>query len=258
MMKQLLALASLVMLYATTLAQTAPIPSGVYHWADAKVTKSADRESRRFMLGSTAELSFFEIHATTQYKGAVAKPAHAQKDLEELLFVKEGTGKFTIGGQTKVLGKGSLVLVPPQQMQSIENVGDGPLTYYAMQFRSKQPMDLERSAKAGGVLMLNADSLTYKPSEKGGGIKYMQRPTAMHNDLELHITELKAKGPSHTPHMHIDTELILMITGNSEMVINGQSYQATAGDIYLANSNQLHGISNTQDAPCRYLAIRWK
>lgn len=257
-MKPIIFLLSLAALYTGSGRQSAPIPSGVYHWADAPVTKGADRESRKFMQGSTAELSFLEIHATTQAKGAVSRPPHAQKDIEELIFVKEGTMKFTIGTQSKVLGKGSLVLVPPQQMQSVENVGDGPLTYYAMEFGSKQPMDLEREARAGGAVMLNADSLIYKPSAKGGGMKYMQRPTAMFNELELHITELKGKGPSHTPHTHIDTELTLVLEGHTEMVINGKTYQGTAGDIYLMNSNELHGISNAEDTPCKYLAIRWK
>lgn len=257
-MKSGIVIISLIMLCAKGIAQTAPIPSGVYHWADAPVTKSADRETRKFVQGATAELTMLEIHATTQNKGAVVRPAHAQKDIEELIFVKEGTMKFTIGTQSSVLGKGSIVLVPPQQMQTTENVGNGPLTYYVFQFRAKQPMDLERSNKAGGPLMLNADSLTYKPSAVGGGIKYIQRPTAMFNELEMHITELKHKGPSHAPHTHIDTELILMLEGNTEQMISGKTYKGTAGDIYLMNSNELHGISNPVDVPCKYLAIRWK
>lgn len=253
-MKPIILFISLV----TLSAQTASIPSGVYRWADAPVKKSADRETRELMKGATAELSLLEIHATTQYKGAAARPPHAQKDIEELIFVKEGKMKFILGTESKILGKGSIVLVPPQQLQAIENVGDGPLTYYALQFRSKQPMDLQRSAKAGGALMLNADSLIYKPSAVGGGIKYIQRPTAMLNQLEMHITELKHKGPSHAPHRHVDTELILMLEGHTEQMINGKTYQGTVGDIYLMNSNELHGISNAEDTPCRYLAIRWK
>jgi len=257
-MKRMFLLCGLALLCAKGMAQISRVPSGVYRWADAKVTKSADRESRKFLQGSTAELAFFEIHATTQQKGAAPKPAHTQTDIEELIFIKEGKAKITVGSQTQVLGKGSVVLIPPLQSQSIANIGDGPLTYYALEFRAKQPMNLDRSAKAGGTAMLNADSLTYKPSALGGGIKYMQRPSAMFDYLELHITELKAKGPSHTPHTHVDTELTLVLEGNTEMIIGDKKYQGTAGDIYLMNSNELHGISNAADAPCKYLAIRWK
>jgi quercetin dioxygenase-like cupin family protein len=229
----------------------------VYHWADRSVTKSDDREGRKFMEGTTAEFDYFEVHASTQFKGATPRPPHTQNDREELLFVKEGTMKFTMGNTSKVLPKGSIVLIPPHQSQALQNVGDGPLTYYVLVFRAKKPVDMERAAKAGGPVMLNADSLKYVPSEKGGGIKYFDRPTAMLGHLEMHITELKRKGPSHAPHTHIDTEMIIMLQGDTEMTIAGKTYTATAGDIYLANSNEMHGISNAKDAPCKYLAVRW-
>jgi quercetin dioxygenase-like cupin family protein len=241
-----------------SMAQLKPILSGTYHLADVPVVKSADREGRKFLDGSTSEFSLFEIHASTQYKGAVPRPGHAQADIEELIYIKEGTIKFNIGAKSTVLGKGSLVLVSPREMQSSENVGDGPLTYYVFQFRSKKPMDMERSAKAGGPLMINADSLKYVPSAVGGGIKYFQRPTAMTQDLEVHMTELKHKGPSHAPHTHIETELILVLQGNIEAMVGGKTYTATAGDIFLTNSNEFHGMSNAKEAPCKYLVVKWK
>jgi len=255
-MKKLILL-TLISASLNTMAQLKPIPSGVYHWADIPVVKSDDREGRKIMEGTTTEFSYFEVHATTQYKGAVPKPPHAQIDIEELIFIKEGKLKFTVGNNSKVLGKGSIILIPPHEMQAIQNVGDGPLTYYVLMFRSKGKMDMERSAKAGGPVMLNGDSLKFVPTAKGGGIKYFDRPTAMLSKLEMHITQLNAKGPSHTPHTHPDTEMIIVLEGDTYMTIDGKTYQATAGDIYLANSNEMHGIGNNKDAPCRYLAIRW-
>ncbi len=166
--------------------------------------------------------------------------------------------KFTINNQTRVLGKGSVVLIAPQDMQSIENVGDGPLSYYVFMFRSNKPMDMARSAKAGGSLFLNADSLEYKPSARGGGIKYFDRPTAMCENFEMHITELKSKGPSHAPHSHIDTEIILIIEGETEITIDGKNYKASAGDFYIMNSNEMHGVSNSLDGPCKYFAFKWR
>jgi len=248
----------LVFISVKSMAQLKPIPSGTYHLADVPVVKSADREGRKFLEGTTSEFSFFEIHASTQYKGAVPRPGHAQADIEELIYIKEGTIKFNLGTKSTVLGKGSIVLVSPREMQSSENVGDGPLTYYVFEFRSKKPMYMERSAKAGGPLMINADSLKYVPSAVGGGIKYFQRPTAMTEDLEVHLTELKHKGPSHAPHTHIETELILVLQGDIEATIEGKTYTATAGDICLTNSNEVHGMSNAKEAPCKYLVVKWK
>lgn len=257
-MKSIILFISFIALCIDCNAQAARIPSGVYHWADVPVTKTADGEIREFMKGSTAECSLLEIHATTQPKGAAATPPHAQKDIEEFIIVTEGTMKAMIGEKSENLGNGSALLVPPLQMLSIENAGDGALTYYTLQFRSKQPMDLQRSAKAGGALMINSLTLQFKPSDIGGSIKYLQRPTAMLNELEMHMTELKPKTPSHPPHKHIDSELILMLDGHTEQFINGKNYQGTAGDMYLMNSNEMHGIKNIEDASCLYLAIRWK
>jgi mannose-6-phosphate isomerase-like protein (cupin superfamily) len=258
MIMKRLALFTLV-LFATQLkAQQTPIPSGVFHWADVPVTKSEGREGRKILQGSTAELAYLDIHATTQLKGAAPRPPHAQTDTEEFIFIKEGTAKFTIGKNSQVLGKGSLVLIPPHEMQAIQNVGDTPLTYYVFGLRAKQPADMERSAKAGGTLFINADTLRYNTTKLGGRISYLNRPTATLSNLEIHMTELKGRGPAHTPHTHVDTELTVVLEGETEMIIKDKTYKAVAGDIYLMNSNELHGISNSQDKPCKYLAIRWK
>jgi quercetin dioxygenase-like cupin family protein len=241
-----------------TMAQLKLIPSGAYHWSEAPAKKSGDREGRRFAEGTSPQFEYFEIHATTQQKGAASRPPHAQKDIEELIIVKEGTMKFTINNQSRVLGKGSIVLIAPQDMQSIENVGDGLLSYYVFMFRSNKPMDMARSAKAGGSLFLNADTLEYKPSARGGGIKYFDRPTAMCENFEMHITELKSKGPSHAPHSHVDTEIILIIEGETEITIDGKNYKASAGDFYIMNSSEMHGVSNSLDTSCKYFAFKWR
>ena len=242
----------------STFAQMQPVNSGVYHWNELTVTKIEKREGRKIVQGTMPEYDYFEIHATTQEKGALPRPPHAQKDREELIIIKEGTMKCTIGNQTKIVGAGSVLLIPPLEMQTFENVGDGPLTYYVFAFRSKKPMDLERSKKAGGILILHADSLEFKKTEKGGGIKYFDRPTAMCENFEMHITKLLRAGPSHAPHQHIETEIILVIEGSTSMVIDGKSYTGGPGDIYIMESGKMHGITNTEDKPCSYFAFKWR
>jgi mannose-6-phosphate isomerase-like protein (cupin superfamily) len=237
-------------------AQLQPITSGVYHWADLPVKKDNQRESRKIAEGTTPEFEYFEIHVTTQLKGAVPRPAHTQKDREELIIIKEGTLTCTIGNKKAVLGPGSVLLIPPFESQVYENTGDGPVTYYVFTFRSRKPMNIERSTQAGGTLLLNHDSLVYKEANNKGNRKYFDRPTAMCENYEMHITYLKAKGPSHAP--HLDTEIILMIEGESEMMIDGKTYKAGPGDLYIAESGKLHGISNATDKPCSYFAFKWQ
>jgi (S)-ureidoglycine aminohydrolase len=246
------------LIVVTAFAQMQPVSSGVYTWKDWLIKEPDHRETRRIISGTTPEFDYFEAHATTQEKGALPRPAHAQKDREELIIIKEGTMKCTIGNQTKTIGAGSVILIPPQEMQSFENVGNGPLTYYVFVFRSKKPMDLERSKKAGGALILNVDSLEFKKTEKGGGRKYFDRPTAMCENFEMHVTQLQGAGPSHAPHQHIETEVILIIEGSTSMVIDGKTYTGGPGDVYIMESGKMHGITNVADKPCSYFAFKWR
>jgi len=244
-------------------AQLQPVASGVYHWNELAVKKDSQRETRKILQGTTNEFEYFDIHATTQYKGAVPRPAHTQKDIEELLIIKEGSMKCTIGDpkdaghKIAVLGKGSVLLIPPLQSQALENIGNGPLTYYVLQFRSKK-MNMERSSLAGGVLLLNYDSLAYTETGTKGTRKYFDRPTAMCDNYEMHITYLKQKGPSHAPHQHVDTEIILVIDGETEMTIGGKTYTGSPGDLYIVESGKIHGVGNATEKPCSYFAFKWR
>ena len=242
----------------STFAQLQPITSSVYHWNDLPVKKDNQRESRKIAEGTTNEFEYFEIHATTLQKGAVPRPPHVQENIEEVLIIKEGTLKCSIGNKTSTLGPGGVLLIPPHEMQTFENTGDGPVIYYVFMFRSRKPMNLDRSVQAGGSLLLNYDSLSYKEANNRGTRKYFDRPTAMCENYEMHVTYLKLKGPSHAPHQHVDTEIILMIDGETEMTIDGKTYHAGPGDFYIAESGKMHGIGNATDKPCSYFAFKWR
>jgi quercetin dioxygenase-like cupin family protein len=242
----------------STIAQLQPITSGVYHWTELPVKKDKQRESRKILEGTTNEFAYFKVHATTLYKGAEPRPAHTQDSLEEVIIIKEGILTCTIGNKTASLGTGSVLLIPPMQNQVFENKTDSPVTYYVFMFRSKKPMNIDRSVQAGGSLLLNYDSLSYKEANNRGTRKYFDRPTAMCENYEMHVTYLKLKGPSHDPHQHVDTEIILMIDGETEMTIDGKIYHAGAGDFYIAESGKMHGIGNATDKPCSYFAFKWR
>ena len=248
----------LLLLSAITMyAQLKPVKGGVYKWNELSVNKSEDRESRNILEGTSPHLEYLEIHATTQMPGAKPNAPNANDDIEECIIVKEGLMKVTNEGKSEVIGPGSVVLFMPKQVHSIENVGDGNLTYYIMSYKSKKPMNIERGELNGGSKVYNANDLVFKPSSKGGGIAYFDRATSMCERFEMHITQLDKKGPSHNPHTHIETEIILLISGETEMTIDGKKYQGNAGDLYFANSQLLHGISNVIDEPCKYFAFKW-
>jgi (S)-ureidoglycine aminohydrolase len=249
---------TLSLMSLSSAAQLQPVGTGVYKWADLPVKVEPERETRSVFEGTCPRFKYLEIHATTQKQGAKPRPAHANKDIEELIIVKEGKLKITIGTQSAILGAGGVILLLPQEMHALENIGDGPLTYYVMRYQSEKPMDLERGKSGGGSLMLNKDSLQFKPSTKGGGRVYFNRPTALCENFEMHVTRLDKKGPSHAPHAHLDNEIILTIEGNNEININDKAYTGNTGDLYFIPSESLHSAGNAADVSCMYFAFRWR
>ncbi|WP_192085484.1 cupin domain-containing protein [Algoriphagus sp. Y33] len=239
-------------------AQLLPVKSGVFKWQDHKVVPNGDRVGRPILEGVSAHFEYLEMHATTQDVGAKPSTAHANEDIEELVIVKEGVMEVTIAGKSTILGTNGVLSLMPMQLHSLKNVGDTPLTYYVIRFRSKKQMDVARGTASGGSLMINADSLAFKPSEIGGSRAYFDRPTAMCERLEMHVTTLDKKGPSHEPHAHDETEIILMISGETSMTIAGKEYSATEGDFYFIESRLFHGIRNSFDQPTSYFAFKWK
>lgn len=119
-------------------------------------------------------------------------------------------------------------------------------------------MNLERSIKAGGAILLNYDSLTYAEKNGRGTRKYFDRPTATCGNFEMHVTYLKTAGPSHIAHQHLDTEIILVFDGETKMTINGKDYTAGPGDLYIIESGKMHAIANASEKPCSYFAFKWR
>lgn len=234
------------------------VESGVYRWEDQHIKRGELKESRKFLEGSSPHFEYLKIHASTQFPGAKPSKAHANDEFEECIIVKEGRMKVTIEGKSSILEAGGVILLMPQQMHSLENVGETNLSYYVMKYKSKKKMNIARGQVSGGSLMLNKDSLVFKSSARGGGRKYFDRPTAMCERFEMHITQLNHKGPSHKPHVHIETEIILVISGETEMTLDGKEYKASAGDFYFMNSQLSHGVRNATDKPCSYFAFKWK
>lgn len=233
------------------------IPSGVFHWNKLALHKYELSVVRKITKGTTNEFNYFEVAAVTQEKGA--KLSSAQKtDVEQLIIIKDGKMKATIGDTTALLGAGSVLLISPGETQMLENAGDGGLTYYVFQFKSKEGVNLQRNKDAGGTLILNSDSLPFVKTEKGATKKYFNRPTAACENYEMHITQLACKGASHAPHQHVDTEIILVIDGDVEMVINGKNYTGAAGDMFFVASGEMHEVINASEKPCSYFAFKWR
>lgn len=119
-------------------------------------------------------------------------------------------------------------------------------------------MDVERSIKAGGALLLNYDSLAYKETNNKGNRKYFDHPTGMCENYEMHITYLKQKGLSHVGHQHVNTKIIFVINGEAEMTIDGKAYTGGPGNLFFVESGKMHQAGNAAEKPCSYFAFKWR
>src|SRR5690606_41558012 len=98
----------------------------------------------------------------------------------------------------------------------------------------------------------------YNATSVGGVRPYFDRPTATCERLEMHVPNLDRKVASHEPHSHTETEILLMISGESAQMIDGKEYTAKAGDFYFMEPESIHGIRNTSDKPTTYFAFKWQ
>lgn len=72
----------------------------------------------------------------------------------------------------------------------------------------------------------------------------------------IHVTQLHEKGSGHRPHIHEETEIILVISAESGMTIDGKIYSRTACNLYFTLSQLRHGVRNSSDDElCYYFAF---
>lgn len=231
--------------------------SNVYYWNKLEAKKEDTRVRRQVLDGKTLALDNFEVHTSTLEPGKAPHPPHVHSDYEELIIVKEGQVKITIARTSKILGPGSIAFAMPGDEHGITNAGNTQATYFILKYKGKFP-NIERGKQAGGSFMLNWNDLQTKNTGKGYRRDFFNRATSQLNQFEMHTTALNADSVSHAPHTHIQEEIILILTGNVEMYIDGKLYKGTAGDLYFISANVPHALHNIGKEQCEYFAFQWR
>ncbi len=232
-------------------AQVDAVQSGVYRWTDTDAT-------RPILDGVTTPLAHLEIRAVTLAPGQSSPPGPAHDELEALVIVKEGALRVTLEGGQDVLGPGSVAVVLPGDAHGFENAADAPVTYYLFRYRSKAPVDAERGQNAGGSFLVDWNDVTMQETETGGRRQHFDRPTAMFERFEMHVSTLNAGLTNHAAHTHPAEEFVLIIKGEVEMLV-GETYQkASPGDIIFLASLIPHALRNIGGGPTEYFAFQWQ
>ncbi|MCY1720609.1 cupin domain-containing protein [Prolixibacteraceae bacterium Z1-6] len=258
-MKQLFVLLFATIINISAFAQNLEkLETSVYDWNKLEIVKTQSGEKRQLFEGHTNALSYFEVHVTTLNPGKAPHGSHVHKDMEELIIVKEGQIEQSINGVKKVLGPGSVILALPGDDHGIWNAGDIQASYYIIRWKKGDNPNLARAKESGGSKFYDWKDIEYSTTKKGGKRQFMQRPTSLLEELEMHVTTLDAGVTSHGEHVHESEEIILVIKGEVEESINGTKYRVGPGSLLLLMDEIPHGIQNVGEGQCEYFAFKWK
>ena len=108
-----------------------------------------------------------------------------------------------------------------------------------------------------GSSVFDWNSFEAKPTKTGWSRQVCQAPTATLDELECHITTLKAGETPHPPHQHPDEELIIIREGTVEAMVNGQIKRVGPGSVIFQAANQMHSIRNVGQTEATYHVIKW-
>lgn len=256
-MKYLLAIALLMIAFSVKAQQKDSLPPGVFYWNKLKPKKEDSRVRRQILEGSTTSLSNFEIHSSAIEPGKAPHPPHKHDNEEELIIVKEGKIKMTVGTLSKILGPGSIAFAMPGDEHGIENAGNTIATYYILKYKGRLP-NHERGKQAGGSFLLDWNDLKTNNTGKGYRRDFFNRATSQLAQFEMHTTALNADSVSHAPHTHVQEEIILILRGNVTMHIDGKLFPASPGDLVFLPSRIPHALLNTGKEQCEYFAFQWR
>lgn len=237
-------------------AQTKRLPSKVFQWDMYKHTPSNKVKKNNMFTGEGGVLA---KHAFTSIIIPIGKQLKNKRTpkKEKFYIIKSGDADIELNEQKAHLNSGSVVCVLPGDRFQITNKSNNIIELYEMSYSVGAKMNMERAIKAGGSFITQWDNIKFKSHDKGGVRQFFDRPTAMLNRFDIHVTTLNVGFKSHEPHTHVNEEIILMLAGNAEMQIGTDHQKANPGDVVLLGSNVLHNLTNVGNTPCLYFAIQW-
>lgn len=233
------------------------VTSGKYDWDTASAKAERFGELREIFDGQTRDMSRLVVQAYTLKPGEGMFEL-ASKNSEAVVIVKSGELEATIGQQTKSIGKGSVALVMPDEKSILENNSSVEASLYLLNYEPRNPLDTARCMAAGGSFLIEWKDLPLKPNDKGGRRDFFDRPTTSCKKYEMHATTLNPAAESHPPHTQRTAEMFVIMDGEVELQIGGQTYQGETGDVFYIEAEVPHAIRNMGKTPSNYFAFQWQ
>ncbi len=97
-----------------------------------------------------------------------------------------------------------------------------------------------------------------EPTEAGEVRRVFRAPTGTLDELECHITTLKAGAGSHPPHTHANEEVLIVREGTVEVFYESTWHRAGPGAVIFLTGTDPHGIRNAGAKPASYHVVAWR
>jgi len=232
--------------------QNDSVLSGPYKWQEPSIKKNGV-SSAVLAEGKVYDFEWMQVNANSlnsRKNNTLTIPSNQ----EQLIIIRSGICNIKINDSVFSLTPGSVAVLMPGQKYSIKKSGNEDCCFFTFNYRSKQPMNLQRG---GSSFVKIWETIPYKPNNMGGGRRdFFERPTAMQKRVEMHVTTLKEGIKSHEPHRHRAEEIVLILEGDTEMQLRDEVVKTSVGGFYYLGSNVSHAIKNIGTKPGTYFAFQ--
>jgi quercetin dioxygenase-like cupin family protein len=101
-------------------------------------------------------------------------------------------------------------------------------------------------------------AMKVEPTEVGEVRHVFRAETATLDELECHVTTLKAGARSHPPHVHPNEEVLIVREGNVEVFYRNAWHPAGPGAVIFLTGTDPHGIRNSGTTAATYHVLAWQ
>lgn len=234
-------------------AQKLPLPSAVYENKMLPVTVEKGKETRPILDGPTETLGNFRVNHYTLSEG---KSLALKKGDEKLVLIGAGELMVNQGANSERLESRSVAWLPRDQSVNILHSGTSPTAFFVIEWEAEE-VGQEFNPEVKAMTKYDYQQLVFKKNAKGGRRDVSRGVTPTLQELEMHITTLNEGEKSHDPHVHADEEIIVVLQGEVEEMINGVPYLLGPGSLIYLQAMDSHGIRNAGKGASEYYAIRW-
>jgi quercetin dioxygenase-like cupin family protein len=102
------------------------------------------------------------------------------------------------------------------------------------------------------------NAMRAEPTDAGEVRHVFRTATATLDELECHVTTLKAGAKSHPPHVHPNEEVLIIREGNVEVFYQNAWHPAGPGSVIFLTGTDPHGLRNAGTTAATYHVLAWE